>query len=160
MKETFGQRFQRLRKNKNLTQDDIASKVNISPQAVSKWENDVSYPDISILLDLSKILNCSLDELLGKETESIQVLEKKDKDKLMIKIKVNSKDGDKVKINIPVALLQVVLNSNMELPQVSGNDALKNIDFNKIMDLIEQGIIGKLVEVESADGDIVEIVVE
>ena len=39
MKETFGQRFLRLRKEKGLTQDQIAQRVNISPQAVSKWEN-------------------------------------------------------------------------------------------------------------------------
>lgn len=42
MKETFGQRFVRLRKEKGFTQEDIASKINISAQAVSKWENDIS----------------------------------------------------------------------------------------------------------------------
>ena len=40
MKESFGQRFQRLRKAKGYTQEQIAEKVNISYQAVSKWEND------------------------------------------------------------------------------------------------------------------------
>ena len=39
MKETFGQRLLRLRKAKGLTREDIASRVTISPQAVSKWEN-------------------------------------------------------------------------------------------------------------------------
>ncbi|HAN43691.1 MAG TPA: transcriptional regulator, partial [Sphaerochaeta sp.] len=39
MTETFGQRFSRLRKAKGLTQDDVAMKVNVSSQAVSKWEN-------------------------------------------------------------------------------------------------------------------------
>ena len=69
MQETFGVRFQRFRKAKNLTQEDIANKFNISPQAVSKWENDISYPDITILSDLSELLGVSLDELLGKTTE-------------------------------------------------------------------------------------------
>ena len=50
--ETFGQRFTRLRKEKKLTQEEISIKVNVSAQAVSKWENDVSMPDISILNDL------------------------------------------------------------------------------------------------------------
>ncbi len=49
MKETFGQRLSRMRKNLGLKQDDIAEKVNISAQAVSKWENDLSAPDISPL---------------------------------------------------------------------------------------------------------------
>ena len=40
--ETFGQRLSRIRKEKGLTQEDIAKRIVISPQAVSKWENDVS----------------------------------------------------------------------------------------------------------------------
>ena len=66
-KETFGHRLTRLRKEKKLTQEDIAQKINISPQAVSKWENDISYPDINSLLILSDILGVSIDELCGKQ---------------------------------------------------------------------------------------------
>lgn len=71
MKETFGQRFSRLRKAKGLRQEDIAEKINISPQAVSKWENDISLPDITILSELSDLLGVSLDELLGKESKRV-----------------------------------------------------------------------------------------
>ena len=67
MKETFGQRFYRLRKARGLTQEDIAKKLNISSQAISKWENDVSLPDISLLADIADMFNISTDELLGKE---------------------------------------------------------------------------------------------
>ena len=59
MKETFGQRVQRLRKNLNLKQDDIANKLNVTPQAVSKWENDISAPDIQTLPLLADILRVS-----------------------------------------------------------------------------------------------------
>ena len=45
-------------------------------------------------------------------------------------------------------------------PQKNGMDAVKNIDLKALLDMVERGIIGKLVEVESAEGDIVEIVVE
>ena len=55
MNETFGQRLARLRKEKGFTQEDIADKINISPQAVSKWENDISSPDIQTLIKLSDI---------------------------------------------------------------------------------------------------------
>ena len=48
----------------------------------------------------------------------------------------------------------------MELPNINGKDSLKNIDFNQVFMLINAGVIGKLVEVESADGDIVSITVE
>ena len=47
--ETLGARLQRLRKAKNMTQDEAAERLNVSPQAVSKWENDQSCPDILLL---------------------------------------------------------------------------------------------------------------
>ncbi len=70
MKETFGQRLARIRKEKGLTQEDIASKVTISPQAVSKWENDLSTPDIYVLSQLADFLGVSVDELLGREAST------------------------------------------------------------------------------------------
>ncbi len=68
MKETFGERFTRLRKAKGMTQEDVAKQVTISPQAVSKWENDISSPDITMIGQLADILGVSVDELLGRET--------------------------------------------------------------------------------------------
>ena len=67
MNETFGQRLSRIRKEKGMTQEDIAKRIVISPQAVSKWENDVSSPDILVLSSLADILGVSVDELLGRE---------------------------------------------------------------------------------------------
>ena len=60
MIETFGKRFTKLRKEKGLTQEDIADRVNISAQAVSKWENDISMPDITVLILLADIFDISL----------------------------------------------------------------------------------------------------
>lgn len=71
MKETFGQRLSRLRKEKGMTQEEIASKITISPQAVSKWENDISSPDILVLSSLADILGVSVDELLGRKNEEV-----------------------------------------------------------------------------------------
>jgi len=79
MKETFGQRLARLRKEKGLTQEEIADKIGISPQAVSKWENDVSSPDISIIISLSDILGVTTDELLGKEVINPEVVDENEK---------------------------------------------------------------------------------
>lgn len=163
MKETFGQRFARLRKNLGLKQDDIAEKVNISAQAVSKWENDLSAPDISLLPELADILNVTLDELLGRkvpETKIIPEHERKDINKMILKINVISSDGDKVKVNLPLSIIKVCLDSNVDLPSIGGKNTLNTIDFNQIFELIEAGVVGKLVEVESNDGDIVNIYVE
>ena len=163
MQETFGQRLQRLRKNAALTQEEVATKLNITGQAVSKWENDVSAPDISVLVELSDILGVSLDELLGKERETTLVPQEQrtDINNMFFRVKVRSSDGDKVNVNIPLALAKVFLDAGeVTFPQVNGKDVLTKIDFKKLFELVEQGVVGKLVEVESADGDLVEVWVE
>ena len=159
---SFGKRFSDLRKEKGFTQEDIANRLNVSNQAVSKWENDVSYPDISLLVEISEIFGVSVDYLLGKNIDTPVVLEttKKDINKMLLKMVVNSQDGDKVRINLPLALIKIGLDSGVTMPQIKGNDALKSIDWKQVLELVDQGVMGRLLEVESADGDIVEIYVE
>ena len=160
--ETFGQRLQRIRKNANLTQEDVATKLNITAQAVSKWENDVSAPDISVLVELSDILNVTLNELLGKQSETsfVPAPQRKNINDMFFRVKVLSKDGDKVNVNIPLALAKVFVESGADLPQIQGKDILSDIDFKQLFDLVERGVIGKIVEVQSKDGDFVEVWVE
>ena len=79
---------------------------------------------------------------------------------MMLRVVVNSHNGDRVRINLPMALVQVALDMGVEMPQLSGNDALKSIDLCKIVELVRHGAMGNLVEVESHDGDIVQIFVE
>ena len=165
MESTLGKRIAALRKQKDLRQDDIAQLLDVSPQAVSKWENDQTCPDIGLLPKLAQILGVTTDELLsGKHTlQEVRVLppeERKDIKDMLLRIIVDSSDGDKVRINLPMALVQVALDMGTEMPQISGKEALKNIDLNQIMELVRQGAIGNLVEVESADGDTVRIFVE
>ena len=164
MNETFGQRFTRLRKEKNFTQEEIALKLNISAQAVSKWENDISMPDISILTSIADIFDITLDELLGREKKQDVILvneeDKKDINKMVLRMKVVSSDGSKININIPIPLLKVCIESGMEIPQVNGSKHFSNIDIKQIYALIEQGVIGELMTVESSEGDKVVIVVE
>ena len=163
--DTIGKRISEYRKKKNLKQDELAEKLGVSPQAVSKWENDLSCPDISLLPELSRILGVSIDEIVaGKKDEPAVTLlpeeQRKDLEKMMIRIVVDSKDGDHVRVNLPVMLVKIAIDTGMSLPQVSGNEVMKNIDFAQIFKMIEQGVIGNLVEVESADGDTVKIFVE
>lgn len=164
MKETLGQRIQRLRKNANLTQEDVAARLNISSQAVSKWENDNSAPDLSVLLELAEMLGVTTDELLGK-TPTVSVVEpaqRKPIEKLLLKIRVLSTEGDKVNVNLPLAVVKIIVDSGVEMAPVNSNgkNMLKGIDFEQVFALVEQGVIGKLVEIQSEDGDTVEIWVE
>lgn len=64
---SLGKRITKNRKRLGLTQDQLAEKLGITAQAVSKWENDLSCPDISILPKLADIFSISTDELLGRE---------------------------------------------------------------------------------------------
>ena len=164
-KETFGQRLSRIRKEKEFTQNDIADKVGVTSQAVSKWENDLASPDIDILLKLADIFDISVDELLGKETKTTVLNEKpskKDIDKMLLKIIVRSADGDKVNVNLPLSLVKALMNKESGKINIvsSKNDALRNIDFRELLSLVEQGVIGELISVDSADGDKVSVVVE
>lgn len=61
----IGKKIKTLRLQKRMTQEELAEKLNMSSQAVSKWENNVSMPDIQILPDLSVILGVTIDELFA-----------------------------------------------------------------------------------------------
>lgn len=166
MDMTIGKRIATLRKEKGLRQEELAEVLGISGQAVSKWENDQTCPDISLLPPLAKILGVTVDELLSgkqEDTPVVQLLppeQRKNIKDMMLRIIVNSPDEVKVRVNLPMALVQIAMDSGLELPDVSANDALKRIDWNQIMSMISQGAIGNLVEVESADGNTVQIFVE
>ena len=233
--ETLGRRIARLRLARTATQERLAKELNVSPQAVSKWENDINYPDISLLPDLARFLGVSVDELLSGASASTQesasaqksaaaqesaaevvsvaadepaeiVEEPVEQDnqgiatqssgfsfgklfgKSMIKVEKNdeadgskkkgvrlgngsakhglhvyvvSDDGDVVDMCVPLGLAKFVLNSGI---QVSGSylnqetqEQLSNINLDALMDAAKTGESGTLVDITSADGDVVKI---
>lgn len=227
--ETLGRRIARLRLARTATQERLAKELNVSPQAVSKWENDINYPDISLLPDLARFLGVSVDELLSGASASTQesataqesaaevvsvaadepaeIVEESAEDadqgiatqssgfsfgklfgKSMVKVEKNdeaddnkkkgvhlgngsakhglhvyvvSDDGDVVDMCVPLGLAKFVLNSGI---QVSGSylnqetqEQLSNINLDALMDAAKTGESGTLVDITSADGDVVKI---
>lgn len=233
--ETLGRRIARLRLAKTATQERLAKELNVSPQAVSKWENDINYPDISLLPDLARFLGVSVDELLSGASASTQesataqgnaaaqenaaevvsvaddepaeIVEESNEHadqgiaaqssgfsfgklfgKSMVKVEKNdeadgskkkgvrlgngsakhglhlyvvSDDGDVVDMCVPLGLAKFVLNSGI---QVSGSylnqetqEQLSNINLDALMDAAKTGESGTLVDITSADGDVVKI---
>ena len=166
MNETIGNRIAKFRKEKNMTQEELANLLGVSSQAVSKWENDASCPDISLLPQLCEALGITADELLTGKNNEVRMLppeQRKPFDQLVMRVKVNSADGDKVRVNLPMPMIKVCMEIGVNmLPNMGGEQAemFKNVDMNKLVQMVELGMTGKLVEVESADGDTVEILVE
>ncbi|EJT6495863.1 helix-turn-helix transcriptional regulator [Clostridium perfringens] len=68
----FNNKLKELRKEKNISQEQLAKELNISRQAISKWESGKAYPDIDNLILLRKIFGVSLDELIMEEEEKIE----------------------------------------------------------------------------------------
>ena len=63
--EKIGRFIAELRKEKNMTQQELADKLNITDRAISHWENGRSMPDAGVILELCKILNINVNELLS-----------------------------------------------------------------------------------------------
>lgn len=68
---TLGQKLKELRSLKGLTQKELADKLHVSFQTVSKWENGENEPDIATLKELATLFNCSVDYLIGSEQEVV-----------------------------------------------------------------------------------------
>ena len=156
--ETFGTRLGRIRKENNYTQETIANKLNVTAQAVSKWENDITSPDIDTLIKLADIFNITIDELVGRTSNAIATT-KKDINKMILKIIVDSNENDKVRVNLPMGIVKILVESG-SVTSVVNNKSLNDIDFKQIISLVEQGIIGEIVSVDSSEGDHVRIIVE
>ena len=158
--KTMGQRIAYYRKLRGITQEELGEKCGVSSQAVSKWENDISAPDITLLGTLSEIFGISADEILGLKREVATAVDPEtiNEDRLLLRISIVSKDGDNVKINVPYKLGLMLIQSGSVGDKNS--DALKNIDFNQIAEMVKMGILGPIVDIESADGDTVKITVE
>ena len=85
MQATIGSRIARLRKEKGMTQEALAEKLGVSSQAVSKWENDLACPDVSLLTTLADVLGVTTDELLSGKNDTVQMVAAEKRKKLEIK---------------------------------------------------------------------------
>lgn len=81
MEQTLGKRIVQNRKRLGLTQDQLAEKLGVTAQAVSKWENDQSCPDITMLPRLAEIFGITTDALLGREEAKLHQAEVVEEDR-------------------------------------------------------------------------------
>ena len=107
--ERIGRFIQELRKEKNLTQKDLADKIGISDKAISKWENGRGMPDTSLLEPLCNELSVSVNELLAAEKLPPEEYALKAEENIMELLQSNKKNRERglVQIIIGIAILMV-----------------------------------------------------
>ena len=109
-KETFGNMVAVLRKEKGMTQLELAEKMGVTDKAVSKWERDLSFPDVSSIPKLAEILGVTVDELMQVKAESKEEPLKKKIDEI---VDVAFK-GVALAMGIAVVVLSIMKQIEME----------------------------------------------
>ena len=83
--KSIGETIANLRKQKGMTQNDLAEKMNVTDKAVSKWERDLSCPDINTISKLADVLDVSVEELLKAKKQDYSNNKIKDLINLILK---------------------------------------------------------------------------
>ena len=75
----FGDKLIALRKKNGYSQEELAEKLNVSRQSVSKWESNNTYPETDKIVQICNIFNCSMDDLINDKIMDIEQVERKEK---------------------------------------------------------------------------------
>ena len=91
----FGENLKIFRKNKKMSQEQLADKVKVSRQSVSKWETGDAYPEMNNILELCKIFNCKINDLVHTDMSDISSL---DEEIIMSVVKFNESKQNQMKV--------------------------------------------------------------
>ena len=91
----FGQNLRNLRKSKNISQEELAERVKVSRQSVSKWETGEAYPEMNNILELCKIFHCHINDLVNDNILDIDSL---DEDVKMSAVKFKKEKQNQMKV--------------------------------------------------------------
>lgn len=80
---SLGENLQFLRKKENITQEQLAERLDVSRQSISKWESDTTWPEMDKLMQLSQMFHCTLDDLIQKDVSTLYGEDKYQYDKHM-----------------------------------------------------------------------------
>lgn len=151
MKPTIGQNIAFYRKKAGMTQEELSEKIGVTAQAVSKWENDLSYPDLEVVRQLAGIFGITVDQLLNGEdaVPAVQVVETEHPEKRIVQICVESGGMSKVHVRIPVGLVEKLYKEG-KLKELMGEDG----DFPEgVIDLIQMGAVGPIVDIKDENSN-------
>lgn len=157
---SLGKRIQALRKEQALTQEQLAERMDVTAQAVSKWENDQSCPDIMSLPRLAQELHTTVDALLtGKSpAPDAPAVPVKPAEELIVRIAIHPDDDARVCLNLPFRVFSLAacydlltFTFHAEQGDIDAEKLAREmaqVDFRAIAALIAQGARGVLVSVQ------------
>ena len=100
-KVKIGKFISKCRKDKQLTQEQLAEMLNVTNKSISKWENGICMPDSGIIPELCEILNITINDLFSGETVDVKNKEKKLEENLLDMIKLKQ-EKDKQLLNLEI----------------------------------------------------------
>ena len=133
---TFGEKLKEIRKRFGLTQEKLSGLINVSRQAITKWENDEGLPDITNLQELSKIFGITIDYLLDKDNNLPALTLRKELDK----------DKYKSKLSMYDEVLKEYFDESYEIYNLSRSKKM-----NIVENLIDTFIVPEIGPVSTAD---------
>lgn len=151
MKSTIGQNIAYYRKKAGMTQEELSERVGVTAQAISKWENDLSYPDLEIVRRLANIFGITVDRLLNGEdaVPAVQVVETDHPEKRILLICVETGGTTKVNVRVPVRLAEKLYKEG-KLTELMG----ENVEFPEgVIDLIQMGAVGPIVDIKDENSN-------
>lgn len=162
----FGSNLKKLRKSKKLSQEDLAEKMHVSRQSVSKWETGDAYPEMNNILELCKIFHCNINELVNDSIIDIESLDEEIKENV-VKFKTEQQTKMKglskaiaiiskicrilVLVSIPIIIVSMIVigiliskvevkNNEIKLTQASDTLSIVETD-NKVSIKINDNVI-------------------
>lgn len=133
---TFGEKLKEIRKRFGLTQEKLSWLINVSRQAITKWENDEGLPDITNLQELSKVFGITIDYLLDKDNNLPALTLRKELDK----------DKYKSKLSMYDEVLKEYFDESYEIYNLSRSKKM-----NIVENLIDTFIVPEIGPVSTAD---------
>lgn len=158
----IGSNIAALRKEKGITQEELANALGVSAQAVSKWENNSSCPDVSLLTDIADYFGVTVDALLRSGAEEITRADPPSTDnnvaavgggKRNVRIKVTQPNGKETNVKVPFGVVKMGL-------RVGNVFGLQRDVADKIGALLDDPAAADILSIDGENGEHVTISIE
>lgn len=170
----LGENIAALRKNRGFTQEELAKRLGVSPQAVSKWENGTACPDIALLPEIADIFSVTVDDLMRAPAERLISNENKqgkDEDAgdktstdfkdckpcgfeaKKVNISIIQQNGKPVNVKLPFNLVK----TGMKIGSIYG---LPQNLFNSVAEALSSEEIGEILSLDGENGEKITITIE